>query len=69
MIEQKLLLVEALARGYADRPEVMREVFARETELLVSRYLEEVVSADRAECIGYESFLRQVPASEFPVVT
>lgn len=45
MIEQRLLLAEALARGYAERPEIIRTIKAFETELLVPRYLEEVVAA------------------------
>jgi peptidyl-prolyl cis-trans isomerase C len=45
LIDQKLLVAEAMVRSYAERPEVEREVRARESELLVSRYLEEVVAA------------------------
>jgi parvulin-like peptidyl-prolyl isomerase len=43
-IEEQLVAVEALARGYGDAPEVRRRLDALETELLVERYLEEVVA-------------------------
>jgi parvulin-like peptidyl-prolyl isomerase len=46
LITQRLLLAEALARGYADRPEIRRRIRAHERELLVPLYLEEVVAAD-----------------------
>ncbi len=45
LIDKRLLLTEALARDYGERPEILRELRSRETELLVSRYLEEVVAA------------------------
>jgi parvulin-like peptidyl-prolyl isomerase len=38
-------LAEALELGYADRPEVARDVRQYETQLLVQRYLSEVVAA------------------------
>ncbi len=44
LIGDELLATEALARGYGDTPEVARRVRALETRLLVSRYLQEVVS-------------------------
>lgn len=46
LIDQRLLLAEALARGYAERHEIQRRVRAHERELLVPLYLEEVVAAD-----------------------
>jgi parvulin-like peptidyl-prolyl isomerase len=45
LIEQQLLMAEALARGYHELPEVIRESRAYETELLITLYLEEVVAA------------------------
>ncbi len=44
MIEQRLLLAEALARGHGERPEIRTAVKAFETSLLVPRYLEQVVA-------------------------
>jgi peptidyl-prolyl cis-trans isomerase C len=43
-IEEQLVVVEALARGYGEAPEVRRRLDAMETELLVDRYLEEVIA-------------------------
>lgn len=43
-IDKELLLAEAEDRGYADRPEFKHAVHNRETELLVPRYLEQVVA-------------------------
>jgi len=43
-IEERLVQVEALARGLGDTPEVQRKLAALETELLVNRYLKEVVA-------------------------
>ncbi len=57
MIEERLLLAEARARGYGERPEIRAAVRARETSLLVPRYLEEVVApgveVSRAEMLAY----------------
>ncbi len=44
MIEQRLLLAEALSRGYGERSEVQTTVRAFESSLLAPRYLEEVVA-------------------------
>lgn len=44
LIERQLLLAEALARGYHELPEVMRASRAYETELLIPRYLDEVLA-------------------------
>ena len=43
-IEKELVLAEAEDRGYADRPEFRRAVHNRETELLIPRYLDQVVA-------------------------
>ena len=43
LIEEKLLLVEAIDRGYDRTTEVDRKVAALEKELLVTRYLQEVL--------------------------
>jgi len=43
-IEERVVQVEALARGLGDTPEVQRRLDALETELLVNRYLKEVVA-------------------------
>ncbi len=45
LIESELLRLEALARGYGALPEVERALHAYETQLLVPRFLEEVVGA------------------------
>jgi len=44
MIQEELMRAEALARGYGDTPEAKRALSAYETELLVPRYLQQVVS-------------------------
>ncbi len=44
MIEERLLLAEALARGHGQRPEALAAARAFETSLLVPRYLEDVVA-------------------------
>ncbi len=44
MIEQRLLLAEALRRGYGERARIEAAVRAFETSLLVPRYLQEVVA-------------------------
>jgi parvulin-like peptidyl-prolyl isomerase len=44
LIEQKLLLAEALARKYDETPETVRAAKAYETQLLIPEYLEEVVA-------------------------
>ncbi len=46
LIQHQFLLAEALARGYAERPEIQRKVSAYETSLLVPLYLEEFVAPD-----------------------
>jgi parvulin-like peptidyl-prolyl isomerase len=46
MIEDALLLAEARARGYADHRAVVGQVETEVRQLLVKRYLEEVVAAD-----------------------
>jgi parvulin-like peptidyl-prolyl isomerase len=46
LIERELLLAEALARGYADDPSVTRAAHDYETQLIIPRYLEEVIGAD-----------------------
>jgi peptidyl-prolyl cis-trans isomerase C len=46
MIDEELLKVEALARGYGDTPEARRVLHSYETQLLVPRFLREVVGAD-----------------------
>ncbi len=46
LVGERLLLVEALARGYAELPELQRAARAYETQLLIPRFLEEVVAAD-----------------------
>jgi len=46
LVSSELMAIEALARGYGDTPEVQRAVHATRTQLLVSRYLREVVAAD-----------------------
>lgn len=43
-IDQELVLAEAEDRGYADRPEFQHAIHNRETELLIPRYLEQVVA-------------------------
>jgi len=45
LIEERLLLVEALARGYDRIPEVARVVQAHERQLVVKSYLQEVLGA------------------------
>ncbi len=45
MIDERLLLAAALARGYDALPEVDRRVRAYETQRVIPRYLEEVVAA------------------------
>ena len=45
MIDERLLLAAALGRGYGALPEVNRAVRAYETQLVVPRYLEEIVAA------------------------
>lgn len=45
MIDERLLLAVALARGYGELPEVKRTVRAFETQLIIPRYLEEIVAA------------------------
>jgi len=45
MLGEELLAEEALARGYGEAPEVLRELHAYETRLLVARYLDDVVAA------------------------
>jgi parvulin-like peptidyl-prolyl isomerase len=45
LIQQKLLLAEALRREFDQRQTVQRRIHAHETRLLVARYLEEVVAA------------------------
>ncbi len=45
LIEERLLEAEAEGRDYGRRPEIARRVRAFETDLLVQRYLEEVVAA------------------------
>jgi peptidyl-prolyl cis-trans isomerase C len=44
MIGEELLAAEALARGYGEAPEALRELHAYETRLLVARYLEDVLA-------------------------
>ncbi len=44
MIEQRLLLAEALARGYGEHARIRAAVRAFETSLLAPRYLQEVVA-------------------------
>lgn len=44
MIGDELLAAEALARGYGEAQEVLRELHAYETRLLVARYLDDVVA-------------------------
>jgi peptidyl-prolyl cis-trans isomerase C len=46
LIQNQMMIAEALRRGYGDTPEVKRQVRAFETRQLVPRYLQEVVAAD-----------------------
>jgi len=46
LIRTELMAAEALARGYGDTKEARRTLHAMETQLLVSRYLREVVASD-----------------------
>lgn len=60
LVGETLLLAEALDRGYDRAPEVERQVRARETELLVKTYLEEVVaSAVEVEREEMEAFYEE----------
>ena len=43
LIENKLMVAEALARGYEKLPKIERVVHAYETELLLQRYLQEIL--------------------------
>jgi len=44
MIDDELMVAEALARGYGDTPAVQRQLRAYETRILVPRYLDEVLA-------------------------
>jgi peptidyl-prolyl cis-trans isomerase C len=44
LIDERLLLAEALDRGYAELPRIARSIHTFETDLLVQRYLEEIVA-------------------------
>jgi peptidyl-prolyl cis-trans isomerase C len=46
LVQQELMAAEALARGYGDTDEVRRALHADKTQLLVSRYLSQVVAAE-----------------------
>jgi parvulin-like peptidyl-prolyl isomerase len=46
LIDRKVMLAEALRRGYGERDDIQRSVHAFETQLLVPRYLEEMVGAN-----------------------
>ena len=46
LVQAELMAAEALARGYGDTPEAKRILHAFETQLLVSRYLNQVLAAD-----------------------
>lgn len=46
LIDEKLLLAEAISRGYHELDVVDRMVHARETDLLIPMYLEEIVAGD-----------------------
>jgi parvulin-like peptidyl-prolyl isomerase len=45
LINERLLLAEAYARGYHERPEVQRVLHGLETQLLIPKYLESVLAA------------------------
>ena len=45
MVELKLMLVEARSRGYADDVGLLHAIRVREIQLLVTRYLEEVIAS------------------------
>jgi peptidyl-prolyl cis-trans isomerase C len=44
LIREKLLMAEALARGYAEDPAALHAAYVYETQLLIPRYLESVLS-------------------------
>lgn len=46
LVQGELMAAEALARGYGDTEEARRALHAAETQLLVTRYLSQVVAAD-----------------------
>jgi len=46
LVQGELMTAEALARGYGDTKEAERALHAAETQLLVSRYLSQVVAAE-----------------------
>ncbi|HKI87349.1 MAG TPA: peptidyl-prolyl cis-trans isomerase, partial [Thermoanaerobaculia bacterium] len=46
MIEDELLVNEALRRGYGDTPRAKHQIAAYETELLVQRYLKDVIAPE-----------------------
>ncbi len=46
LIDRALLLAEARSLGYGERPEVRRAVRDHETQILVQRYLEEVIGRE-----------------------
>jgi peptidyl-prolyl cis-trans isomerase C len=46
LVQGELMAAEALARGYGDSKEAQRALHAAETQLLVSRYLSQVVAAE-----------------------
>ncbi len=46
LVQQELMVAEALARGYGDTKEARRALHAEETQLLASRYLSQVVAPD-----------------------
>jgi len=46
LVQGELMAAEALARGYGDTKEAQRALHAAETQLVVSRYLSQVVAAD-----------------------
>jgi peptidyl-prolyl cis-trans isomerase C len=48
LIEDKVLDAEALERGYGGLADIQQAVHAYETQLLIPRYLEEIVAADIA---------------------
>ncbi len=46
LVQGELMAAEALARGYGDTKEAQRTLHAAETQLVVSRYLSQVVAAE-----------------------
>jgi peptidyl-prolyl cis-trans isomerase C len=46
LVQGELMAAEALARGYGDTKEAQRALHAAETQLVVSRYLSQVVAAE-----------------------